>query len=408
MLLLDRRRNRGGELLDFPHPAGNAGDGVHRALRRGLHRRNLGGDHLGRLGRLHRQRFDFGRHHRKALAGGAGARGFDRGVERQQVGLPGDALDQLNHVVDFLRRLRQACDLFVGRLRFGGSGAHDFAGAQKLVIDFGDRSRQFLRRRRGDIDAIIGLVRSLHRAGSVRGGFIRHRRQRRGGRLHGRDGFGHRVQHALDAVAKPADRLIDHGSARRLLAKLGACSLRVAALGDVVMRADPVEAAGNGTIDDGDGAAVVEFGDEALGLAGFEEFQKFGAVLLRITAQAASLEAMADDVLERGTGFDDVRRQPVDLAVAGIADHETPGGVEHHHALCHVVECEIDEAARDIATAQPPNQTPQQHGSRQAGQKAGEPDCGDWPPIADCRKTGHNCGHRASCVRSGAARPSRT
>jgi len=45
-------------------------------------------DGFGRLGGLHGERFDLGRHDRKTAAGLAGACGFDGGVQRQQVVCP--------------------------------------------------------------------------------------------------------------------------------------------------------------------------------------------------------------------------------------------------------------------------------------------------------------------------------
>ena len=57
---------------------------------------------------LLRQRFDFRRDHGKAFACFAGARGLDGRVERQQVGLGSDALNQRNHLADLLRRLEDA------------------------------------------------------------------------------------------------------------------------------------------------------------------------------------------------------------------------------------------------------------------------------------------------------------
>ena len=42
---------------------------------------------------------------------------FDRGVERQQVGLPGDRLDQADDLVDLLRRIGQSLNRRVGPLR---------------------------------------------------------------------------------------------------------------------------------------------------------------------------------------------------------------------------------------------------------------------------------------------------
>ena len=46
------------------------------------------------------QRFDLGGDHREAAAGFAGARGLDGGVEREQIGLAGDRLDQADHLAD--------------------------------------------------------------------------------------------------------------------------------------------------------------------------------------------------------------------------------------------------------------------------------------------------------------------
>jgi len=60
-----------------------------------------------------------GCHNRKAAAGFAGARRLDGRVERQQVGLLGDRLDQRYHLADFGRRIRQR--------------AHDRAGIADCV-----------------------------------------------------------------------------------------------------------------------------------------------------------------------------------------------------------------------------------------------------------------------------------
>ncbi len=49
----------------------------------------------------------------KPLAGVAGARRLDRGVERQQVGLAGDGADQPKHVADLLAGCGEAPTIFV-------------------------------------------------------------------------------------------------------------------------------------------------------------------------------------------------------------------------------------------------------------------------------------------------------
>ena len=55
-------------------------------------------DVFGRLRRALREAAHFGRHHRKAAAGFAGARSFHRGVECQQIGLPSDLVDHADDV----------------------------------------------------------------------------------------------------------------------------------------------------------------------------------------------------------------------------------------------------------------------------------------------------------------------
>ena len=59
--------------------------------RRILHRFDLTGDLLRGFRGLHRKRFDFRGDHREAAAGFTRARGFDGGVERQQIRLPRNA-----------------------------------------------------------------------------------------------------------------------------------------------------------------------------------------------------------------------------------------------------------------------------------------------------------------------------
>ena len=65
-------------------------------------------DLLGGLGALLRQAAHFAGHHREALAGLAGAGRFDRRVQRQDVGLEGDALDDADDVDDLARAVGDA------------------------------------------------------------------------------------------------------------------------------------------------------------------------------------------------------------------------------------------------------------------------------------------------------------
>ena len=79
-------------------------------LRRGLDAGDLRADLAGRLRGLLGQRLDLGGDDGEAAAGLAGTRRLDGGVERQQVGLAGDGVDQLDDVADAGGRLRQLVD----------------------------------------------------------------------------------------------------------------------------------------------------------------------------------------------------------------------------------------------------------------------------------------------------------
>ena len=86
-LLFHRRRDGRGDLRQFFDGAADFLDGVDRLLGRGLDAGDLLADLAGRLRGLLGQRLHFGRHHRKAAAGLAGARRLDGGIQRQQIGL---------------------------------------------------------------------------------------------------------------------------------------------------------------------------------------------------------------------------------------------------------------------------------------------------------------------------------
>ena len=63
---------------------------------------DLGLDVPGGRGGLLGQFLDLVGHHGKALARSPGARRFDGGVQRQQIGLRGDVGDRLGHLADLL------------------------------------------------------------------------------------------------------------------------------------------------------------------------------------------------------------------------------------------------------------------------------------------------------------------
>ena len=99
------RRGNLRQALDGP---ADLPDCAHRLLRRGLDARNLLADLAGGLGGLLSQRLHFRSHHGKAAASLARARRLDGSVEREQVSLAGDGVDQFDHVANAARRLRQS------------------------------------------------------------------------------------------------------------------------------------------------------------------------------------------------------------------------------------------------------------------------------------------------------------
>ena len=119
----------------------------------------------------------------------------------------------------------------------------DGISAGQLAADLDDRGDQLFRRagRSGHVGR--GLVRAAHRAGGphqrVAGGM----RQRDGDRLQRRGAVADGAQHRRDALAEVADLLLDRDAAAFLLAERRALALGLDAVGDVVVRADPVFAA---------------------------------------------------------------------------------------------------------------------------------------------------------------------
>ena len=96
-------------------------------------------DLAGCLRGLLRQRLDLGGHDCKAAASLARARRFDRGVERQKVGLPRDGIDQFDDVTDARRRFRQFAYAVIGPARLIDGIIGDAGGLLHLAADLGHR-----------------------------------------------------------------------------------------------------------------------------------------------------------------------------------------------------------------------------------------------------------------------------
>ena len=104
--------------------------------------------------------------HRKSPAMLAGARGFDRGVQGQQVGLARDALDQRHDFADLLGAAGEALDDRVGAAGFVRRLPGDCSRAGRLLPDLADRGGELFGCRRHGAD----IERSLRRGRGGRRG----------------------------------------------------------------------------------------------------------------------------------------------------------------------------------------------------------------------------------------------
>ena len=145
-------------------------------------------DLIRRLGGLLGEILDLGRHDGKSPAGFAGTRRFDRGIEREQIGLARDLVDQLDDVPDGAGIPEQRLHHRIAAIRLRHGLLRNVRGLGDLTADFGDLACQLLR----------GCGHGLHIGGSflgrcrdrgrLRAGFLGGRRDLRGGRLQLRGG----------------------------------------------------------------------------------------------------------------------------------------------------------------------------------------------------------------------------
>src|SRR3954469_23798380 len=110
-------------------------DGLYSHL---LNCRNLTSNLFRRFGGLCRERLHFRCNHRKPFAGVAGTGRFYRSVERKEVGLTSDGINQPYNFADFLRCFAKALNCDVGSACFFRGTAGDCRGMIDLPSDFGD------------------------------------------------------------------------------------------------------------------------------------------------------------------------------------------------------------------------------------------------------------------------------
>ena len=117
-LLLHRRRDAGRDAGELTDDAGDRGDFLDRALGRLLDGGDLPRDIVGGARGLVGERLHFGGDHGKALAGFAGARRLDGGVERQQIGLRRDRGNGADHRADAFGGVGERADGLLGCARY--------------------------------------------------------------------------------------------------------------------------------------------------------------------------------------------------------------------------------------------------------------------------------------------------
>jgi hypothetical protein len=95
------------DCMDLSSASARAVGGLAGSQDRATDQAHAVGDFLARLRRAHRQLAHLLRHHGEAAAGRTGARRFDGRVQRQQIGLRGDAGHAFGHAAQLARKAFQ-------------------------------------------------------------------------------------------------------------------------------------------------------------------------------------------------------------------------------------------------------------------------------------------------------------
>ena len=258
-------------------------------------------DLFGRLGGLHRERFHFRGDHGKTAAGFAGARRLDGGVQRQQIGLAGDVLDELDHVADLLRHVRQRGNVLVGRGGIGGGAAHHFVGLAELPADLPDRDRELGGGRSRGFDVAGCLVGAVHRALGALQRMIRRRQQRLCRRLHRARALTHGFEHGFDPGAERRDRGIGRPAPLVALAQRIPLLLGEQLVGDVGMGRHPA-AAMHRPADHRDDAAVLELRRLGFGASFGHPLEAVGDITVDVAGEVTSGKPVHQQIVQWRTG----------------------------------------------------------------------------------------------------------
>ena len=157
-LLSDGGDNFGGVVGDLLHALRDRADCSYRTSCRTLDRCNFSCDVFGRLGGLHREQLHLRSDHRETPSGVTGARRLYRRVEREEIGLCGNVLNELHDIANAPRDTREGGDIVVCKGCDACGVANDFVGLHELMADMRDRVGQLVCSRGGRLNIRRGLV----------------------------------------------------------------------------------------------------------------------------------------------------------------------------------------------------------------------------------------------------------
>ena len=156
-------------------------------------------------------------------------------------------------------------------------------------------------------------------------------------------GDGVAARHPLERVFQIASkhRAVRQVGQRIMAGKMIDLGFRLRRLGDVLMRRDPAAATHMLGIDL-QHAAVHQLQLVADRLAFVESLELVALVALEIQRTLAGLDAITENVVERGSGLLQMLGQPVHLRVTAVADDQALVLIEHAQAVIHIIERDVE------------------------------------------------------------------
>ena len=172
VLLFDRGGDGVRNVVDLGDDAGDRADGFDRALGVDLDAFDLAADVFGGFGGFLGEFFYFVGDDGKTFARFARTRGFDGGVEREEVGLLRDRGDDLDDLADFDAGFAELADRDVGCLSGFDSFGGDLGGFGSVLGDFLDGDAHFFAAGGDRLEIAVDLFTGSGDDVGLRGGFF--------------------------------------------------------------------------------------------------------------------------------------------------------------------------------------------------------------------------------------------